>query len=355
MKYIHFTIEEREKIQEMLWQKASIRTIAVTLNRSPSSVFREIKKNTDSMGRVRYAPRIAQEKALKKRKSRGRQDRLKNQAIREYVIEHLKSGWSPEQIAGRLPDDIPGQSISHETIYQFIYHQIHREGWGLLKPNCQDLRMYLKRRHKRRQIKGLRKPQSVCRFNGNSIEKRPLIVEDRVRLGDWESDSISSANNLPGLNSLIERKTGLVLLTKIPDKTAEATAKVIVNRLSGLPKHTLTMDNGSENQGWQDVEKKTGLQCFFAHAYSSWERGSNENANGLVRWYFPKGTDFRQIDEQTIIDVEYALNARPRKRLGWKTPLEAFLQELNRLNINNMLNFSINNINLKQPSVALGG
>ena len=346
MKYIHFTVGEREKIQEMLWQKASIRAIAIALNRSPSSVSREVKRNMDTIGRRRYNPRTAHERASKKRKIRGREDRLKNDTIREYVIEHLRSGWSPEQIAGRLPQDKSGEYVSHEAIYQYIYAQIHRNGWGELRRNCEDLRPYLKRRHKRRRIKGLRRPQRVSRFTGISIEKRPIIADKRVRIGDWESDSIVSFNNMPGLNSLIERKSGLILLTKVPDKTAAATTEAIIRRLYGLPGYTLTMDNGSENQDWREIKEKTGMECFYAHPYASWERGSNENGNGLVRWYFPKKTDFRQVRDEEIARVEYALNTRPRKRLGWKTPLEVFSKELNLIN---------NRININMPSVAVAG
>ena len=329
MKYTHFTVEEREKIQEMLWQKSSIRAIARALNRSASSVSREINRNLDNIGRRRYTPRTAHERALKKRKIRGREDRLKNNVIREYVIKHLReNNWSPEQIAGRLPQEIPGQSISHEAIYQYIYAQIHRNGWGLLRPGCEDLRCCLKRRHKRRQKKGLRKPQRVSRFTGISIERRPTIVDKRERLGDWESDSIVSFNNMPGLNSLLERKSGLIFLTRVTEKTAAATTEVIIKRLLGLPAHTLTMDNGSENQNWKEIEERIGTKCFYTHPYSSWERGSNENANGLVRWYFPKKIDFNQVNDEDISGVEYALNTRPRKRFGWKTPLEVFLEEL---------------------------
>jgi IS30 family transposase len=349
MRYQHFSIEEREKIQLGLWEKRSARDIAKSLNRSPSSVSREINRNMDTAGRRYYIPRTAHERALEKRKIRGREDRLKNDTIREYVVGHLKDGWSPEQISGKLPEERPGHRISYEAIYQYIYAQVHRDGWGLLRRNCGDLRPYLKRRHKHRQKKGFRRPQRASRFTGISIEKRPAVVGRRKRLGDWESDSIVSINNMPGLNSLVERRSGLILLTRISDKTADATTEAIVKRLSGLPGYTLTMDNGSENQGWKEIEKKTGLECFYAHPYSSWERGSNENGNGLVRWYFPKKTDFRKVDDRDITKVEYALNTRPRKRLNWKTPLEVFLKELNR--INNCINININNM----ASVAVAG
>jgi len=326
MKYTHFTIEEREKIQYGLWEKKSIRQIAKDLNRSAPSVSREIKRNIDSIGRRRYIPRAAHEKALNKRKSRGRKDRLKNQEVRDYVIEHLKKRWSPEQIAGTIESEI-NKKISHEAIYQFIYHQIHRNGWGLLKPGCEDLRIYLRRRKKRRTRKGFRRCQRVFRPKGISISERPVIVEKRERLGDWESDSVESTDHKPGINTLVERKTGLVFITKLRDKTSEATISAIESRIKYLPKRakqTATFDNGPENRKWQELEKRTGFKVFFANAYHSWERGTNENTNGLIRDYFPKKTDFTKVSDREIQEVEDALNNRPRKRLGWKTPLETF-------------------------------
>lgn len=148
MKFKHLSISEREKIQEGLWQKKSLRLIAEELGRPHSSISREIQKNFPRELKV-YTPRLANERALTQRKSRGRKDRLKSQRIREYVTTHLKLRWSPEQIAGRMKIDT-GESISHEAIYQFIYAQIHRDGYGYLKPHHEDLRMYLRRRSKRR-------------------------------------------------------------------------------------------------------------------------------------------------------------------------------------------------------------
>lgn len=326
MKYTHFTVEEREKIQEMLWQKASIRTIAAALSRSPSSVSREIKRNRDSLGRRVYIPRAAHEKALIKRKSRGREDRLKNQRIRDYVITHLKKRWSPEQIAGTIESEIK-EKISHEAIYQYIYSQIYRNGYGDLKPGCEDLRIYLRRRKKRRTKKGFRRCQRVFRPKGASISERPVIVEQRERLGDWESDSIESIDHKPGINTFVERKAGLVFITKLKDKTSEATTLAIEKRTKHLPKRlkqTATFDNGPENQKWREFERRTGFKAFFANAYHSWERGTNENTNGLIRDYFPKKTDFTKVSDKELQGVENLLNNRPRKRLGWKTPLEVF-------------------------------
>lgn len=325
MKYKHLTIEEREIIQLMLWQKSSIRNIAKALGRNPSSISKEIGKNLVPHGK-RYLPRFAHKKALEKRKSRGRTEKLKNQKVRDYVIRHLKKRWSPEQISGRITKDI-GEDISHEAIYQYIYHQIHRDGYGHLKLGCEDLRYYLRRRRKRRVPKGARKCQRVLKPKGNSIDNRPKIVELRKRIGDWEGDSVESIDHKPGINTLVDRKSGLVLITKLKSKNAEATTLAMQERFKYLPKElkfTVTLDNGSENSDWEAIEKLTGLKCFYAHVYRSSERGTNENTNGLIRDYFPKRTDFDMITNEEIRFVEMALNNRPRKRLGFKTPSEVF-------------------------------
>lgn len=325
MKYQHLSIEEREKIQELLWQKTPIRTIAKTLSRNPSSVSREIRKNKLSWN-SHYAPRKAHERALEHRKHRGRKDRLKNEDIRQYVISHLKRRWSPEQIAGTIEKDI-GQKISHEAVYQYIYAQIYRNGYGYAKPRLLDLRPYLRRKRKRRIKKGSRRCQRVFRPKGASIDERPAIVEQRKRVGDWESDTVESKDHKPGVNTLVERKSGWVLITKLESKTSEATMSAIGRRWKNLPsrvKETVTFDNGPENSNWQELETETKVKTFFANPYHSWERGSNENINGLIRDYFPKKTDFSMIPAEEIAYVEYELNTRPRKRLGFKTPLEVF-------------------------------
>lgn len=325
MRYHHFSIEERETMQVLWWERRSVRAIARTLGRSASSVSRELRRNFPPERRV-YTPRLAQERAGAYRTHRGRTERLKNDRIRSYVISHLKRRWSPEQIAGSISDAL-GERISHEAIYQFIYAQVHRDGWGELRSGREDLRGYLRRHRKRRMKKGARKGQRLARFSVPSIDDRPKIVEQRVRIGDWESDTVESRNHAPGINTLVERKTGLVYITKLVSKTGAETASAIVRRLTILPleaKRTITFDNGPENRAWQPVQEATGARCFFAHPYHSWERGTNENTNGLIRDYFPKGTDFTTIQEATLAVVERELNNRPRKRLGYRTPLQAF-------------------------------
>ena len=307
----------------MLWEKQTVREIARTLSRNPSSVSREIRKNILSWN-SHYAPRKANERALENRKHRGRTDRLKNENIRQYVVAHLKKHWSPEQIAGKMKEDID-EKISHEAIYQYIYAQIHRDGYGYLRPGSEDLRIYLRWKRNRRQRKGMRATQRLASKTGISIDERPKIIEKRKRIGDWEGDSVESKDHKPGINTLVDRKTGYVFITKLKTKSGSSTVSAVASRVSVLPKRlrkTLTLDNGPENRLWQSMQKETGMDIYFAHPYSSWERGTNENTNGLIREYFPKKTDFSMITEEEISKVEYELNTRPRKRLNWKTPLE---------------------------------
>lgn len=348
MQYKQLSIEEREKIQLCLWEKKSARQIAGELGRSTSTISREIKKNT-SYGHG-YISRPSHQRALAGRKRRGRKDRLKNNIVREYVISELNERTSPEQIAGRISKVHHGQSISHEAIYQFIYSQIHRDGRGLLRPGHEDLRSCLRRRKKRRTPMHSRRCQRVLKDPGISIDFRPKIVARKSRIGDWESDSVASIDNKPGINTFLERKSGLVFITKLADRTSQSTLSAIESRVKYLPrglKQTATFDNGSENQRWEELQDKTGLKCFFAHAYHFWERGANENANGLIRDFFPKKTDFTKVSPEELQAVENNLNNRPRKRLNWLTPNEVFAKELNKFNI------QINNTNL--TSVALAG
>lgn len=302
-----------------------MRAIARILSRSPSSVSREMRRNFPPEHKV-YTSRLAHERAMKYRAHRGRQEHLKNENVRKYVIAHLRRRWSPEQISGRIKIDL-GEHISHEAIYQFIYFQIHQNGWGYLKPGHEDLRFCLRRRRKRRIRKGMRISQRIPSFNGVSIDLRPDIVNKRARIGDWESDTVESINHKPGINTCVERKTGLALITKLRDRKSYATMRAIEKRMSNFPgnaKHTITFDNGLENRNWRELEENSGLQAFFAHPYHSWERGTNENTNGLIRDYFPKKTDFTAITNRDLSFVERELNTRPRKRLGWRTPLEVF-------------------------------
>lgn len=324
MPYQHFSIEEREQIQYGLWEKRSVRAIARMIGRSPSSVSREISRNLPPQRR-QYTPRLAHQRAEEHRHHRGRTERLKNDTIRSYARAQLRSGYSPEQTAGRLPSVHPSQRISPEAIYQFVYAQFRRGGYGRLIG--EDMRPYLKRRHKRRIPKGARRCQRTAPPRGISIDERPRAVNERRSVGHWEGDLIVSGKSRVALQTLVERKTGLVLISKVANGTAMESERTLKRRFAALPsslRASLTLDRGSENAWALEPDPVFGLTRYFTHPYSAWERGTNENTNGLIRWYFPKGTDFATIPEETLAEVETALNSRPRKRLGWRTPLEVF-------------------------------
>lgn len=300
-----------------------MRDIAKALGRSHTSVSREMKRNFPQEHK-RYTPRLAQGRAVEKRKERGRKERLKNEVVRYYVVSHLRRRWSPEQISLRIKIDL-GETLSHEAIYQYIYQQVCR-GSNLTKRNYEDLRPYLRRRRRIRLPRGSRRCKRLFKPYGTSIEKRPEIVNMRKRIGDWEGDTVESRDHRPGVNTLVERKTGFVFITKLKNKTAQATITAVAERMKSIPprrKKTLTVDNGPENKDWEGMEEATEMKTYFAHPYCSGERGTNENTNGLIRDYFPKKTDFSMISDEEIRFVERELNCRPRKRLKGRTPLEA--------------------------------
>ena len=322
--YIQLTLEEREKIQWLRWQKRSLRDIAREMGRDVSTMSREIQRN--GTGNHHYHARLAHERTKAMIRLRGRRPRLKHSHIRSYMIVKLKKGWSPEQIAGRWSRRHPDRPISHEAIYQFIYARVSR-ATDLVYGQQEDFRKYLRRAHKRRQKRsGIYQKRSLIP-NKVSIEQRPRYIEKRKQLGHWEGDSMVSKKSLAALNTIVERVSGLVKITKIPNLKPAMTTQTITNRLQPLPvklRRTLTMDNGIENAGHKQITAGLGTKCYFAHPYRSSERGTNENTNGLIRWYLPKGTDFAKVNENDIARIEYLLNTRPRKRLRYKTPLEVF-------------------------------
>jgi len=327
-------LRERIDIESKYRYGMSITNIAKELSRDKSTVSREVAgKPRGGVGK--YDADVAHKEALNRIAKRGNVSILKsNEKLQEYVVEKLKIGWSPEQIDIRLSIDFPDDEdmrISYEAIYQFVYAQIYRGGNGEVKKGREDLRQYLARRHKRRAKKGFRKAQRAER-NASlpSIENRPSVVDKRTRVGDWEDDLLVSRASKVCIKSVNERKSGVVFFGKTKDGTAEAGDKVLFEKLSGIPDDylkTLTRDRGSENKDYETVEEVLGLSVYFAHSYCSWERGPNENCNGLLRRYFPKKTDWSKVSSSDIAQAEYLINTRPRKRLRGFTPAEVFYQE----------------------------
>ncbi len=315
--YNHLNQDERELIAQYCCEGKSIGFMAKALGRNKSSISRELSRNA-STEYMRYTPCRAHARAEQRWVTVHRRPRLKNDLIRQYVITKLEEGWSPEQIAGRLPIDHSGQVISHEAIYQFIY--------DLQTESRLELTQHLRRAHKKRKAKGIvRKEKKTKIPNRISIDARPRSVDKRQHYGHWEGDTLISRKSKAAIHTMVERKSRLLLISKLDRKSASETAKTIIRRLGKLPakgRRTLTLDNGTENAKHEKVTAKLGLQCYFAWPYASWQRGANENANGLIRWYLPKGTDFSKIDKDQLELIEYLINSRPRKCLGYRTPLE---------------------------------
>lgn len=315
--YKQLSQEEREHIAYLLSEGNSLGNIAKALGRNKGTISRELARNSAPEYR-RYTPCRAHARACERKITANTHERLKNNFIRQYVWDSLKQGWSPEQISGRIRLDHPGCSVNHEAIYQYIYHP----------QNPQRLEMInlLRRAHKKRRNKSIGRKEKKTKIPHRiPIDARPESVQNRNRYGHWEGDSMVSRKSKAALNTLAERKSRLVLITKLPRKGAAETNKAIINRLKKLPaggRQTLTLDNGTENAKHEQLSARLGIKCYFAHPYSSWERGTNENLNGLIRWYLPKGTDFSKITPEQIARIEYLLNSRPRKCLGYKTPLE---------------------------------
>lgn len=303
--YTHLTLAERDTITTMLAEKESLRKIAQALGRNASSISRELQRNASGEYRL-YLSHRADMRAVHRRKLASSRPRLKNARVRSYVSAKLREGWSPEQIAGRIGLDHPGLAISHEAIYQYIYHP-HT-------PARQEFIRCLRRRHRRRTVRSPGRREHKTKIpNRVPIDCRPAAAAHRRQFGHWEGDS------------LVSRKSRLLCLTRLPHKTAQATVQAISARLGVFPdrfRRSLTLDNGTENASHEKITSNIGLRCYFSHPYASWERGTCENTNALIRWYLPKGTDFSTISMEQIAHIESLLNNRPRKCLGFRTPIE---------------------------------
>jgi transposase, IS30 family len=321
-KYRNLDKTERILIAQWIKEGRSNKWIAKQLGRARSTIGREIRRN--SFGEV-YEPLNAQGKAERRKKRAWKAKHpLKNEKVFAYVIDHLRDGWSPEQISGRLKNiDHPydtTMSICSETIYKFIYD---------VKQKDKVYWEYLRRKQKRRRKRGGRKAQRVRIPDRVSIHQRPKEVEERKKAGHWEGDSLVGKAHLSGLHTQYERVTSITRLERLKRITAEQTLDAMRRIFDPLPndlKRSTTLDNGSEMVRHGEV----GIDTYFADPYSSYQRGGNENANLWIRCYFPKGTDFSKVSDRELKDVEWELNNRPRKRLGFKTPLEVWNEVVNR-------------------------
>jgi IS30 family transposase len=305
MNYTQITQEERYQIYALKKAGLCQSKMAKVLGRSPSTISRELKRNIGLRG---YRPSQAHVKSAERKAVNALRI---DDAIWAFAREKLLEEWSPEQISGQA-------EISHETIYQRIYAD-KRDGGLLWKQlRCQKQR---KKRDGKLDRRGIIP-------NRLSIDERPSIVQTRARVGDWEADTIIGKQHKMAIVSLVERKTGVTLIQRVTRKTADEVSAAMIRLMTPLKSQvaTITSDNGREFAGHEKVTRLLSADFYFAHPYSSWERGTNENTSGLIRQYFPKDRDFRTITDEEIETAMRRLNHRPRKRYGFKSPHQVFLE-----------------------------
>ena len=310
MSYTQLTREQRYQIYALKKANHSQAEMAAIVGCHKSTISRELSRNGGQRG---YRPKQAQELALARKQS-ARRPRI-GPATWSSVESLLLKQWSPEQISGRLTLERQN-GVSHERIYQYIYADKRRGGTLHLSLRCQKKR---RKRYGGRDHRG----QLPAR---RSIEERPKIVDSKRRIGDWEADTIIGVNHRQAIVSLVERKSKLTRLGRVKRNTADAVGRELTARLESLTVKTITSDNGREFAHHQQVARRLKADFYFAHPYASWERGLNENTNGLVRQYFPKKSDFSKVTDRQLDKVVERLNNRPRKTLGYKTPNEVYFK-----------------------------
>jgi IS30 family transposase len=306
--YKHFTEEERECLHTMRIEGRSLRNTALKLGRSVSSVSRELARNTQCNGT--YSPRKAATLYRERRKECVRRKRLHaDKDLRSFVERSLDDFWSPQIIAERWK----GLPVGHSTIYRALKAE--------MLPGYTE-KSHLRRRGKRKYCRG----DSRTIKPDRTIHQRPAAADLRGRIGDWEGDTVLGAPGKGGILTMIDRKSRYLKMELILCKEAETVSAAVCRLLSsGMPAKTITFDNGSEFARFREMEKALGIEVYFADTHSPWQRGSVENVNGLVRFFFPKGTDFKEVTPERVAFVEHLINNRPRKCLGWLSP-EEFLK-----------------------------
>jgi len=319
MPYKHFTPEQKNQLSVLLRTKVKKKEIAKLLRKDRTTLWRERKRGEGVNGKyyIRKSERLAKEKRIK---ANARFKKIENDKhLRKYILKKIRKYWSPEQIAGKWNDNHKRKHIGKDTIYKYIYTK------------RKDLVKYLrcqKGKYRRRYGTRIREKERE-KLKKRRIDERPKEVELKLKIGHWEGDTILGKDKQHILTH-VERKSGLVLADKLERATAEATKQKTINRFRKIPKEkklTITYDNGSSFSDYELTERKTGTTIYFAYPYHSWERGCNENANGLLRQFFPKKMAFATITQKDIQKAVKLLNHRPRKRLKFKTPYEVFYEK----------------------------
>ena len=322
LSYTHFTLEERKYLQQLLSEGLSFRKIAMILERSPSTISREVKRN-----RAAYKPHRktdnpywynhwrAQNLYVSRRRQAGRQAIKEGSKQWDYIVEKLNLYWSPEQICGRWHMEYPNEKPLHfSTIYRYIRNK---------KFPKIEVKTHLRRRGKRIQTRNA---------NYNSIQPDRIIpqwpeeIRQRARIGDWEGDTVYGGVGKGLLVTQVDRRSRFLRAGLLAKRDALLTKEVIVKLLKGLPVKSISLDNGSEFAEFRALEEELQTEVYFAEPHKPWQRGTNENTNDLLRFFFKKGFDFRTITQEIVDEVVDLINSRPRKCLNWRTPTEVFFE-----------------------------
>lgn len=312
--YTHFTLEERESLRILLESGKSLRRIAETLGRSPSSVSRELQRNRNKMTKV-YNAWGATSSYLKRRKRCGRPSRFTmDEKLLAFTKERLEWYWPPETIAQKWNESNRDVRVSHTTIYRALKN-------GLI-PAC-SVKQNLRRRGWHRYMRGETatiKPERL-------LAQRCAAANHRLRLGDLEGDLILGGRGKGCLLVLVDRKSRYIMAQVLLNKSAATVREAFRHTLSGKTVHTITLDNGSEFAAFREIETDLNTEIYFCDPRSPWQRGTNENLNGLLRFFFNKGCDFRSVSQAQVDHVLSLINLRPRKCLGWLSPADIFLSK----------------------------
>ena len=304
----HLTLAERGVLHRLKKAGHAQQKIAELMGRHVSTISRELKRNRGARG---YRPQQAQRLADERRRACRRPAKLEDPQVQDDVEQKLTQLWSPDQIAGRLRARFPRQPrrwLSRQTIYNWIHGR------------APEWKTHLRRQGRPVERRG--KLRDVVRIDG-----RPDAINRRRRYGDWEGDTLVGKGRRSALVSLVERKSGYTRIGRADDLTAATTSRVTRRRMRDLPaswRRSITFDNGKEFMNHRQIARQLDVEIYFAMPYRSWQRGTNENTNGLLRQFFPKGTDFSRISHQAVARAENLLNERPRKRLDYQTPTEVF-------------------------------
>ncbi|MDH6157174.1 IS30 family transposase [Janthinobacterium sp. CG_23.4] len=328
--YFHLTTQERAVVMTMRDDQCSVRTIAKRLGRSPSSISREIRRNA---GLGAYDANLAHLQSAARRVMPRRTPKMESGSVLFQVVRHyLNRLWSPQQISNILKAMWPTETdktVSHETIYNAIYlhprGELKRELIACLRHHNQVRKPRSRGTDRRGQIKDMQ-----------SIHIRSPEIEDRVIPGHWEGDLIKGESNRSSVGTLVERTTRFVVLARMENagtKSVVDSFSAVLNREPEALRKSMTYDQGREMHGHKILTERTGVQIYFADPHSPWQRGSNENTNGLLRQYMPKGSDLSIYSQEELDAIVLSLNTRPRQTLGWKTPLAVYTEHMIRLQL----------------------